>query len=63
MPVERLAQRLAAEEHNARLSRMWKWDGALERIHDALDVAVREQEGRKASLTAAIINSRTAKGA
>ena len=39
------------------------WDGALERIHHALYVAVREEEGREASPTVAIINSQTAKGA
>jgi hypothetical protein len=41
----------------------WNWDGTLERIHHALYVAVREQEGREASPTAAIIDSQTAKGA
>jgi hypothetical protein len=35
----------------------------LERIHHALYVAVREQEGREASPTVAIIDSQTAKGA
>ena len=39
------------------------WDGTLERIHHALYVAVREQEGREASPTVAIIDSQTAKGA
>ena len=42
---------------------LWNWDGTLERIHHALYVAVREQEGREASPTVAIINSQTAKGA
>ena len=42
---------------------LWNWDGTLERIHHALYVAVREQEGREVSPTAAIINSQTAKGA
>ena len=42
---------------------LWNWDGTLERIHHALYVAVREQEGREASPTAAIIDSQTAKGA
>ena len=31
------------------------WDGTLERIHHALYVAVREQTGREASPTVAII--------
>src|SRR3954452_15607549 len=28
---------------------LWDWDGTLERIHHALYVAVREQDGREAS--------------
>ena len=42
---------------------LWDWDGALERIHDALYVAVREAAGREASPTAAIIDSQSAKAA
>jgi hypothetical protein len=42
---------------------LWNWDSTLERIHHALYVAVREQEGREASPTVAIIDSQTAKGA
>ena len=42
---------------------LWNWDGTLERIHHALYVAVREQEGREASPTVAIIDLQTAKGA
>ena len=42
---------------------LWNWDGTLERIHHALYIAVREQEGREASPTAAVIDSQTAKGA
>ena len=42
---------------------LWNWDGTLERIHHALYVAVREEEGHEASPTVAIINSQTAKGA
>jgi transposase len=42
---------------------LWNWDGTLERIHHALYVALREQEGREASPTAAIIDSQSAKGA
>lgn len=42
---------------------LWEWDGTLERIHHALYVAVREQEGREASPTAAIIDSQSVKGA
>ena len=42
---------------------LWDWDGTLERIHHTLYVAVREQEGREASPTAAIIDSQSAKTA
>jgi transposase len=42
---------------------LWDWDGTLERIHDALYVAVRESAGREASPTAAIIDSQSAKAA
>ncbi len=42
---------------------LWDWDGTLERIHHELYVAVREQEGREASPTAAIIDSQSAKAA
>src|SRR5690242_19047447 len=40
---------------------LWNWDGTLERIRHALYVAVREQEGREASPTVAIIDSQTLK--
>jgi transposase len=40
---------------------LWNWDGTLERIHHALYVAVREQEGREASPTVAIIDRRQRK--
>jgi transposase len=42
---------------------LWEWDGTLERLHHTLYVAVREQEGREASPTAAIIDSQSAKTA
>ena len=60
--MEGAAERSAAKEYSARLSGAWNWDGTLERIHHALYVAVREQEGREASPTVAIIDSQTAKG-
>ena len=41
----------------------WEWDGTLERIHHALYVRCREQAGRDASPTAAIIDSQSVKGA
>lgn len=42
---------------------LWDWDRTLERIHHALYVAAREQAGREASPTAAIIDSQSAKAA
>jgi len=39
---------------------LWDWDGTLERIHHTLYLAVREQAGREASPSAAIINSQSA---
>lgn len=42
---------------------LWDWDGTLERVHYTLYVATREQEGREASPTAAIIDSQSAKAA
>ena len=43
--------------------RRWDWDGTLARIHHALYVRCREQAGREASPTAAIIDSQSVKGA
>ncbi len=42
---------------------LWDWDGTLARIHHALYVAAREQAGREASPSAAIIDSQSAKAA
>ncbi len=42
---------------------LWEWDGTLERIHHALYLMVRDQEGREASPSAAVIDSQSAKGA
>ena len=39
---------------------LWNLDETLERIHHELYVAVRDQEGREPSPTAAIIDSQTA---
>ena len=41
----------------------WDWDGTLVRIHHALYVQCREQAGRDASPTVAIIDSQSVKGA
>ena len=40
---------------------LWAWDGTLERIHEALYLALRAAEGREASPTAAIIDSQSAR--
>jgi transposase len=42
---------------------LWDWDGTLEGVHDALYVETREQAGREASPSIAIIDSQTARGA
>lgn len=42
---------------------LWSWDRTLERIHHALYVQCREQEGREASPSAAIIDSQSVKSA
>src|SRR3954462_13223763 len=42
---------------------LWDYDGTLLRIHDTLYVRCREQVGREASPTAAIIDSQSVKGA
>jgi transposase len=42
---------------------LWDWDRTLERIHHTLYLAVREQAGREASPSAAIIDAQSAKGA
>jgi len=42
---------------------LWEWDGTLEHIHHALYLACREQAGRAASPTAAIIDSQSVKSA
>jgi len=41
---------------------LWDWDGTLERVHEALYVETREQAGREASPSVAIIDSQTARG-
>ncbi len=42
---------------------LWDWDGTLDRIHHTLYVAVREQAGREASPSVAIIDSQSGKAA
>jgi len=42
---------------------LWEWDGTLERLHHTLFVAAREQAGKEASPSAAIIDSQSVKGA
>jgi transposase len=40
---------------------LWSYDGTLDRLHDALSVKCREQAGREASPTSAIIDSQCVK--
>ena len=42
---------------------LWTWDGTLKRLHHALFIQVREQAGKAASPTAAILDSQSVKGA
>jgi transposase len=42
---------------------LWAWDGTLARLHHALYVRAREQAGREASPSAAILDSQSVKGA
>ena len=42
---------------------LWSWDGTLDRLHHALYVKCREQAGREASPSAAIIDSQSVKAA
>jgi transposase len=42
---------------------LWAWDGTLRRLHYALFVQAREQAGKEASPTAAIIDSQSVKSA
>jgi transposase len=42
---------------------LWSWEGALNRIHDALYLRCREAASREASPTAAIIDSQSVKSA
>jgi transposase len=43
--------------------RLWDWDGTLARLHHALYVQAREQAGREASPSAAILDSQSVKSA
>jgi transposase len=42
---------------------LWTWDGTIKRIHHALYVRCREEAGREASPSAAIIDSQSVKSA
>ncbi len=42
---------------------LWDWDGTLARPHHALDVQAREQAGREASPSAAVLDSQSVRGA
>ena len=41
----------------------WDWDGTLEAVHHRLYVACREQEGKEASPTAAVLDSKSVRAA
>lgn len=41
----------------------WDWDGTLEAVHHQLYVACREQAGKEASPTAAVLDSKSVKAA
>lgn len=64
VPVEGAAEGPAAKDHGARLSRTVgtgtaRWSASIHTLY----VAVREQQGREASPTVAVIDSQTAKAA
>jgi transposase len=61
--MEGVAERFAAQSTAHFYLMLWDWDGTLERIHDALYVAIRQAAGGEASPTAAIIDSQSAKAA
>lgn len=42
---------------------LWAWDGTLQRIHHELYGRVREQQGREASPTAAVVDSQSVRSA
>jgi transposase len=42
---------------------LWAWDGTLRRLHHALFIQVREQAGKEASPTAAIVDSQSVRSA
>jgi transposase len=42
---------------------LWAWDGTLKRLHHALFVLAREQAGKEASPTAAVIDSQRGRSA
>src|ERR687886_638438 len=42
---------------------LWAWDGTLKRLHHALFVQAREQAGKEASPTAAVVDSQSVKSA
>src|SRR6516164_7583902 len=63
LPMAALPKDLPPKSTVHHYFKLWDWDGTLERIHHALYVAVREQAGREASPSAAIIDSQSAKTA
>jgi hypothetical protein len=62
-PGEALPKKLSPQSTVHDYFKLFDWDGTLECIHHALYIAVREQAGREASPSAAIIDSPSAKTA
>jgi transposase len=62
--VRRLCPRICGRRarHTTTYFGLWDWDGPLERVRHALYVQTREQAGREASPSAAIIDTRSGKG-
>ena len=63
MPVEPSAQGLPPRSTVWEYFDLLRYDGTLDRIHEALYLALRETEGRDVSPTAGIIDSQSVKSA
>ena len=63
LPARGVAEGFSAQKQGVGLSRLWGYDGTLERIHHELYVMCREKALREQSPTAAIIDSQSVKSA
>ncbi len=63
MPVASASQGSAAALEVHDYFDLWSWDGTLDRLHHALYMKCREQAGREASPSAAIIDIQSVKAA